>query len=123
MDLTYKLPQEILEKILWYLDTRDLCNFIQLSKRCYNVGVSHKLWANTRISKKYMINRVINDNESPLPDILRFKEITHVDLSYLYLLPKDWCTLLYSVINTKQIESLDISYGQNLEYVEEALIG
>jgi len=123
MDLTYKLPQEILEKILWYLDTRDLCNFIQLSKRCYNVGVSHKLWANTRISKKYMINRVINDNESPLPDIPRFKEITHVDLSYLYLLPKDWCTLLYSVINTKQIESLDISYGQNLEYVEEALIG
>lgn len=123
-DLTYILPQEILEKILQYLDTRDLCSFVRLNKRCYSVASSTKLWRNIRISKNKIIESVLKEDRSPLPsNITRFENLNKIDLSYMYLLPKEWCTIFYSIINTKQVDYLDISHAQNLEYVDEKLIG
>jgi uncharacterized protein YjbI with pentapeptide repeats len=122
-DLTYILPQEIIEKILQYLQTRDLCNFVRLNKRCYNVASGTKLWRNIRISKKKIIESVLKEDKSPLPShIPRFEDLNKIDLSYMYLLPNDWCAIFYSIINSKKVQYLDISHAQNLEYVDEKLI-
>ena len=59
MDPLVKLPPEILEKILSFLDSRDLCSFVLVNKRCLEIGSRPYLWKNTRISKRMVMRRGI----------------------------------------------------------------
>jgi len=112
--LSEKLPLELIESILLYLDVKSLCSFLLVSKKCYQLGSSPYLWRNTRLSKR----TALKQGMLVLHTIPRFSQVTDVDLSTLWALPKDWNGIFIAIINSTQFNSVDISFGQNLVYVD-----
>ncbi|XP_023324271.1 uncharacterized protein LOC111698220 isoform X2 [Eurytemora carolleeae] len=117
MDPLVKLPPEILEKILSFLDSRDLCSFVLVNKRCLEIGSRPYLWKNTRISKRMVIRRGI-------PNLLiidRYAKLPALDLSNLWYHEKEWNVLFLDVLSSPKLDSLDISSPQSFSKLDPEL--
>jgi len=120
MDPVAALPAEIIAKILSFVNQRDLCSFVQVSKLFYQHGSSPSLWkAASTLSKRSLLKKGLRDCLS----IPRFAQTKDVDLSYLWILPKDWNSLFLSILDSPKLNSLDISSPKNLEYADLQLCG